>query len=697
MTLWTCPTDDDVVIAHIADLHCGKRGFQDAWNHLAAFLQSKVRPHYVLVTGDLVDSPKVKNLKLVLGCLDNLGIDYLICPGNHDRFRWGNRLGLGSPSPHLDGTFGDRVCRTTPRTVTVSSRSGSAWCIGVAALDTASRSDGFARGYAPPEALDELEKDVCNSPDRGRWDLAVVLAHHHPQSARALEERRRRTFGGLIEVMALINSGTFLERIARLGFDVVLHGHEHTTHWSRYGSLEGERCDFAVVGAGSATGATAGSCDLSRASLNLLLLRSDRSVDFETVQYTSDGWQVKASLCLARHAEMRRRQAVRRQAAGAALGVEATLLRHAHITRLRDTIVTRVERNVVVTTPERSLTLYWAVGEIQDIRVDVVGPDGSRMECPTEMREESAPEKQCELSWSIPEHLLNTCITECVSYKTIGNAVLTADEVQMRINDGAATRFEQQGEAFQGVVGREDLPVIDSMLSLPPEYDPDCVRAVVWDANNKEVVPESRAATSILRRLGPGCYSLRIPIVRGGWTYFLVWKPPALVLSPETLAWQEVARKHGDAILSTASQAVSTECGSGARMWILVRPLSDPRLYAELVTNVGGRQHQVSLSLRGDLSDIGRAFGGATIIGGRDDAGGGGNLEVDECARAVVPLLVPGGESNEPWSVLRIGLTDSSAQLAKKIVDGEREAWSRVVARVASQVVMEAAKLRSAS
>jgi 3',5'-cyclic AMP phosphodiesterase CpdA len=62
---------DNIRILHLTDLHCG-RGFQkDLWNHIEAIAR-ELKPHVILVTGDLVNNPYWWTLQKALGLLTSL-------------------------------------------------------------------------------------------------------------------------------------------------------------------------------------------------------------------------------------------------------------------------------------------------------------------------------------------------------------------------------------------------------------------------------------------------------------------------------------------------------------------------------------------------------------------------------------------------------------------------------------------------
>src|SRR5271156_5280643 len=95
-------SDRIVKIAHLSDLHFGALGDKAAWNCLLEYLCNEVKPDLVLVTGDLVDTPKrplfaeareaLENLNEKLGWIKGDPKKYIVCAGNHDRHARGNAL-----------------------------------------------------------------------------------------------------------------------------------------------------------------------------------------------------------------------------------------------------------------------------------------------------------------------------------------------------------------------------------------------------------------------------------------------------------------------------------------------------------------------------------------------------------------------------------------------------------------------------
>src|SRR5580692_11460111 len=82
-------------IAHLSDLHFGKRFNLDTWNAVKDDVASFM-PHLLVVSGDLVDHPSPLHLLAAKGELVQLAATakarLVVVPGNHDLYAWGNRI-----------------------------------------------------------------------------------------------------------------------------------------------------------------------------------------------------------------------------------------------------------------------------------------------------------------------------------------------------------------------------------------------------------------------------------------------------------------------------------------------------------------------------------------------------------------------------------------------------------------------------
>ena len=82
--------DGAVLLVHVSDLHIGSDRSVTVWKEVYKELK-RIRPHRMLVSGDLVHTPREDYYSTARKCIDAVGVPYFVCPGNHDRFPYGNR------------------------------------------------------------------------------------------------------------------------------------------------------------------------------------------------------------------------------------------------------------------------------------------------------------------------------------------------------------------------------------------------------------------------------------------------------------------------------------------------------------------------------------------------------------------------------------------------------------------------------
>jgi len=285
---------DPVRIVQLSDLHFGLPGQRDIWDSLAAWLRQTLRPDLMLVTGDIVDSPKKDLFHDAKDALDNTGIRYYVCAGNHDTYKKGNALGrffkrssLGGNSPLFYATFRDAYhgCDNSA----IFEATSKQWKLRIFSLDTSEHAVYSAQGYLRLEDIEAIERATRDTDDA---DLVIALVHHHllPIAGREATVQQRTD---LLQLTTMLNAGTLLGRLVREHVDLVLHGHEHCQHLARYGVADDRTSDLVVLGAASATGAeTLKPCNHNNACSNLLELHSDRSVLLKEIKFHEGQWTV---------------------------------------------------------------------------------------------------------------------------------------------------------------------------------------------------------------------------------------------------------------------------------------------------------------------------------------------------------------------------------------------------------------------
>jgi 3',5'-cyclic AMP phosphodiesterase CpdA len=287
-------------IVHLSDLHFGISPEQlEIWRSLSRFINNKINPQLLLITGDIVDTVDKNLYRAAREELDRLEAvnGYRVCPGNHDRHIHGNALGRvlrkaifwksGNEHALFDNVFGGLVARDEDPKDLVLTSEGNRWSLRIIGFDTSMYVKYSAQGFAP---LKQLESFGAALSDKKALDLVIFLQHHHLLPIAELDSLRQ-SMGGLFSPSIMLNAGTMLKRLAQHNINLVLHGHEHQRHVARYGTFEGRKGEVVVVGAGSATGAkTLAGCELQRASANLIELCEDRSVYLREIRHNGNDW-----------------------------------------------------------------------------------------------------------------------------------------------------------------------------------------------------------------------------------------------------------------------------------------------------------------------------------------------------------------------------------------------------------------------
>jgi predicted MPP superfamily phosphohydrolase len=543
---WIPTHSDDVVILHFSDLHFGAHNQEHVFQEITPFIRDQVRPDLVLVTGDVVDSPARKSFEEAKQALSaaTRSVPIFVCPGNHDRFRKGNRWWLWSPRP--SPLFRDQFSQhlLSPNRVHYEAIRG--WRIGLIEIDSATEADYFARGYVARKEIDT----VVHAARSAECDICIALTHHHPLPVRALEAARKGKLAALANVTALVNAGTLLEAVANANIDVILHGHDHCANWARYGSLEHGRGEVCILGAGSGTGNhSIGGCKLEDVSFNVIVLGVDRSVRTRVVKY--DGQFSMRELGLFDAATIRRRRLLR------------SLARHNEV--LQDDLGTEVTKSVRFT-PERDIAIdieftswkvdrecKYPVNNTTGIPVDAVvtltGPKGTIT--PNTTIAPTHEKSDWVIRWDVPpSHARPVVCAQKLSYVWRGGALLESGDLVAQQAQGLGFLRGEGYEyasirAFHSTVTRATL-----VVRLPPWAAPSDVEVRAYDDHYVRHGEEEAELSQRVRSLGAGHYVLAVPFPRTGWLYALAWRPPTLPLSQEQRDFITRAQEEGVAMLN---------------------------------------------------------------------------------------------------------------------------------------------------
>jgi 3',5'-cyclic AMP phosphodiesterase CpdA len=287
---------DEIRILHISDVHVG-RGFDETrWNDLLS-LKETLRPHLVVVTGDLVNSPWRRTLKRAKDLLDQLcerggksekgeKSRSIVVPGNHDTrllgiipvftVQWGlasicviaGALWFLALRKMLRNPGG--VSSTEELAGIIALVAGVLLALGalflgrfekyfgplepitridelglnVLSFDSATFRAPWAEGWVLPQqfvrARNELEADTSSY-------FRLALLHHHALPIPYEHEAE--------PMMVLRNAGMFLKQISNRKIPLVLHGHRHRHNFSRItiDAAGDNPYEVAVLSAGSSS------------------------------------------------------------------------------------------------------------------------------------------------------------------------------------------------------------------------------------------------------------------------------------------------------------------------------------------------------------------------------------------------------------------------------------------------------------
>jgi 3',5'-cyclic AMP phosphodiesterase CpdA len=289
-------------IVHLSDLH-----YDGANLDLLAELMShivEIGPRFVVVTGDIADGPMddlTVPAAMLRGALNEIegfhGFKPVlrVVPGNHDLFYKGTyglrrtRKFYKAFTPEERGNY---VSPDTPVTIATFDSNqlyeprGGFWRKGVQLLRFMSHGLIIERDL---DAFSEWIETIKRSPARDayRRSLKIAVLHHHPMPTKYsfLPRLADESF------MMLESAGTFLYRLIREKFDLILHGHRHHPQFCRasYFDHEGDESQIAVLGCGSSAIRSDEWTRYMGRNFNVITLRADGSV--WATQYFKKGKQ----------------------------------------------------------------------------------------------------------------------------------------------------------------------------------------------------------------------------------------------------------------------------------------------------------------------------------------------------------------------------------------------------------------------
>lgn len=525
----TALAEGEIALAHISDLHLGHdKKDEDAWVLLEQILK-KLKPTLLLVSGDLVDTPKKEHFSKALVKLQGLDIPFYACLGNHDWYRKGNRVNhrliFGNFKVRLVfaaifaiGVFaiawcsgwrslwflavpvalafvpwaGCRFWNWVDRhgndiekyilghekaiQVKLPSETNPDWTIGLLGIDSSKDADVSARG-----SVNRLWFDPVAKATRGHdWDLCICLIHHHLISIRKLEADREGNRLELLNLTTLVNSGSLLEALVTAQVDLVLHGHEHAPNWLSYSSCEAGYEPLRVVAAGSATGMGKHGYKSDDATFNLIILAPDRSIRLRRYFYSAGKWATDPDVPLfdavaVRQSRLRRARAVRQ--------ISAEVTKYVEYTRERDIRISWLYRNWRLEPSGFVQTVWNTTGEPDNLDVEIWfhGDDAPRKPDRKDLSLHKLDEDKhaWEIRWPVKTVWANRAALVRMSFRWRGGGVLTAEEMK-HVRDGkrAGGTPRLNGHEYETVWTEETVAFAELIVVLPTEYAPQDAPAI---------------------------------------------------------------------------------------------------------------------------------------------------------------------------------------------------------------------------
>ncbi|MCE2454576.1 MAG: BamA/TamA family outer membrane protein [Gemmatimonadetes bacterium] len=210
-------------VLHASDLQIGRPFLRTAGEAFLALIR-ELAPDLVVVSGDLTQRAKKREYEIAEALLTEIGAPAICVAGNHDvaLYRFWERLLW--PWRKWDRHIGERrsACHLPGRALVVG-------------LNTASPHRGIVNGRLRSEDLN-YARTAFDGAEPGERRILVI---HHCL---------RRIHGKASS--PLPNAEDAIERIAGMGVDVVLAGHQHVSHADRVVSRSGS---FLLIHAGTAT------------------------------------------------------------------------------------------------------------------------------------------------------------------------------------------------------------------------------------------------------------------------------------------------------------------------------------------------------------------------------------------------------------------------------------------------------------
>jgi 3',5'-cyclic AMP phosphodiesterase CpdA len=214
-------------IVHLSDLHFGKVD-ERLLGPLRASIHA-LRPHLVVISGDLTQRAKTAQFRAARAFLDSLPGPQVVVPGNHDVPLYNVFQRFLAPLARFRRIVSDDL---EPSHIDAE--------IAVVGVNTA-RSLVFKGGRINEAQVESIRARLCHLDDA----VVKIIVSHHPFDMPEHWDDQHQVVG---------RAGMALQTLARCGADILLSGHMHRSHAGETAeTMEAGGTSALLVAAGTAT------------------------------------------------------------------------------------------------------------------------------------------------------------------------------------------------------------------------------------------------------------------------------------------------------------------------------------------------------------------------------------------------------------------------------------------------------------
>ncbi len=685
-------------IAHLSDLHfVPSKSDAQVWSLVRDFINERVKPHAVLVTGDVTDSATQAEFDFASQSLGSLAVQsggdnlkFRIVAGNHDRYLYrGNRIPLvgrlwplrrleRDKSARFDHAFPGAMqitpkapCDMTLIAVGAAGQAAVPWKVRVIGLDSSAEAQWFAQGAISNSNV-QLACNAAADHAAREHDLVIALVHHHILPIPAVEQKKIQGggFSKLLDCTGLLNAGALIEGLSRTQVDLVLHGHEHAQHQARFTGSDERATSVALLAAGSATGDdthnTVATWDLKRVHFNVIELDDDRSVWLRQVAAPNGELSFQPGRRLVLHAnEIRASRFVRRNRQTAD-GDPGTIRKLPH-SRLRMQVEFHSNRDIQMTetrndwqvSPLWTPTTSSASGRVGPAVVQFDWKDGERNSFQAAAQRHGPHPDDHAFAVRVPNSSAARGAHRVTARWTwAGAAAFTRAELAM-LPDTAKRGTRGRGEESASVLCPDEFADLVLSVRLPLQFSspPEAIRAYYEKPGSSEQT-YSEELRQGLEICGPGNWELRVPYPMPGYRYGISW--PVLerdMRNPQAPAFSRGLLSRRQALQSLLDRQLAARGWSASCRWAIYEP--DAAAMPKLRRSISSGDASPQLIVLADARGLARAaFWGDAVVA-RADEGDDGKREMlqDEVLLGYFALRERRELTYQALAILRIAFT----------------------------------------